>query len=235
MENIQAPNSVHEEEKNKEEAPTFSRRSFLKNTGIAFVLLFALGGAGAVVKGKTVLRPPGGQDEEALLAKCLKCDRCRSVCPTSVISPATLTAGIVAARTPAMDFRRGYCDFCNKCVEVCPTGALASFHPDTVRIGKAAVQRDICMAWVKGGCTICAEKCPYDAISLDEHRRPVVNEEKCNGCGVCEYECPVLILRSYIGGRDRGITVKPVDSAPPQVSLVKMINSLAGQGGISDA
>lgn len=209
MKNNHTPNPMQEETDN-EASYKFSRRSFLKNTGLACVFLFALGGGGSLVKGKPMLRPPGGQDEDSLLSRCLRCDRCRSICPTSAITMVSVTDGIVEARTPTLDFHKGYCDFCNKCVEMCPTEALKDFNPNTVKIGKAVVQEDICIAWATGACTICAEKCPYDAISLDEHNRPVVDDQKCNGCGVCEYECPALILRSYIGGNVRGIVVTPV-------------------------
>lgn len=190
----------------------FSRRSFLKHTGVACIFFLGLGGAGTLVQGKELLRPPGGQKESSLLSKCIRCDRCRSICPTSVISLAKINDGLLQSRTPTLNFHQGYCDFCNKCVEVCPTGALEPFDRDTVKLGQAVIQKDICIAWHTGTCTICAEKCPYEAIELDEFNRPIVLEEKCNGCGVCEYECPALILRAYIGGNVRGIVVTPPSS-----------------------
>lgn len=216
-------------EKNKENSPReISRRTFLKSTGIAFAALFVLGGAGALAKGKPLLRPPGGQDEDRFLSRCIRCDRCRSICHTSAITAAKITDGIVEARTPTMNYTRGYCDFCNDCVEVCPTGALKEFDKDTVKIGTAVVQKDICLAWVKGGCTICAEKCPFDVISLDEHNRPVVDEEKCKGCGVCEYECAAFILRSYVGGKNRGIIVQPASSGGVLASLLSSVSDPGG-------
>lgn len=175
---------------------------------MAFFL--GLGGGGRALKARELLRPPGGQDEADFIAKCLKCDRCRSVCHTSVIGPANLADGLLDARTPVMKFRLGYCDFCNQCVEVCPTQALQPFDKNTVKIGVATVRKDICIAWNSGGCTVCKDECTYDAVTLDEKKRPVVDSGKCNGCGICEYVCPVLALRSYIGGNVRGIEVVPV-------------------------
>jgi ferredoxin-type protein NapG len=101
---------------------------------------------------------------------------------------------------------------CKKCVEVCPTQALKPFNINTVKIGIAVVNGR-CIAWNAGGCDVCSVKCPYDAISLDQEKRPVVNAARCNGCGVCEKECPALMLRSYLGGEQRGIEVMPIPAA----------------------
>lgn len=187
-----------------------SRRTFLKYTGGALVALLGIGGVGKFLKREDLLRPPGGQDEAEFIAKCVKCDRCRSICPTSVIGLANLSDGISDARTPVMKFHLGYCDFCNKCVEVCPTQALRTFDMKTVKIGLAVVKKDICIAWDSMGCTICKDECPYDAIRLDEQRRPVVDSEKCNGCGLCVKVCPALVMKSYVGGKVRGIEVEVI-------------------------
>ncbi|SDE96722.1 4Fe-4S dicluster domain-containing protein [Sporomusa acidovorans] len=187
-----------------------SRRNFLKMTGGAFALLFGLGQAAKFLPRKALLRPPGGQDEAAFIARCLRCDRCRSICPTSVIGLANLSDGILEARTPVMKFHLGYCSFCNQCVEVCPTHALQPFDSKTVKIGLATVQKDICIAWDSGGCMVCMDACPYHAITLDGQSHPVVDSRQCNGCGICEQICPALVMRSYIGGSIRGIVVTPI-------------------------
>ena len=41
------------------------------------------------------------------------------------------------------------------------------------------------------GCGLCAERCPVNAIVLDEVReKPVVTPDRCLGCGVCASGCP---------------------------------------------
>lgn len=207
-----------------------SRRTFLKNTGVTCVLFVGIGGAGKLVKGRELLRPPGGQSEISFIASCLKCDRCSSICPKSAIDLASLSDGILAARTPVMNYHRGYCNFCKKCVEVCPTNALKAFNRDRVRIGQAEIKKDICIAWNTGGCTVCKDKCPYKAITLDQEKRPVVDSEKCNGCGVCEYNCPALVLRSYIGGKVRGIVVTPVSHNVHTTNVASLFRSLTDLG-----
>jgi ferredoxin len=40
------------------------------------------------------------------------------------------------------------------------------------------------------GCGICVEKCPMEAISLNDDNRAVVDEIHCIGCGLCAHFCP---------------------------------------------
>jgi len=182
-----------------------TRRDFL-TAGGGIASMFALGGIARFASAGECLRPPGAPDEASFIARCVRCDRCRGICPTSVIG---IEKGFLASRTPVLNFRLGYCDFCAKCADVCPTEALQSFDKTTVRIGMAEIT-DRCIAWNSGGCTICVERCPYDAIVFDDRRRPVIDTAKCNGCGVCENVCPALVLRSYQGGTIRGIVVRPM-------------------------
>ena len=37
-----------------------------------------------------------------------------------------------------------------------------------------------------------------------------IDEAKCNGCGLCVLVCPANVLRSYQGGLERGIVVRPL-------------------------
>ena len=40
----------------------------------------------------------------------------------------------------------------------------------------------------------CQEACTFDAIEMDEHRLPVVDEQRCTGCGDCVVACPKDLL-----------------------------------------
>lgn len=187
-----------------------SRRNFLKICSGTIFVLSGLGTAGSLIPRKPLLRPPGGQNENLFLARCIRCDRCKSICPTKAIGLANVTDSLLAARTPVMKFHIGYCDFCNQCVNVCPTGALQEFTMESIKIGQATVNPKTCIAFAARGCNICVEACPYKAIQLNSYGHPVVDNSKCNGCGKCEKLCPSLILRSYEGGHTRGIIVEPL-------------------------
>ena len=65
----------------------------------------------------------------------------------------------------------------------------------------------------------CAKACPFDAISMNENRLPVIDRDKCTACGVCVRTCPrglcKLIPKTqevYLGckNQDRGASVKKI-------------------------
>lgn len=193
-----------------------TRRGFVQGV-IGAAALLGVGGVAryAFVYEPALLRPPGGQDARRFIELCIKCNRCISVCPESAISVVELNDGLVNMRTPTMAFTDGFCTFCDgeyKCIAQCPTGALQPFDHDVDKIGIAVVDPSNCIAFAQlGGCGICAESCPYDAISLDELLCPVVDTERCNGCGVCEFMCPSGSYRSYSNSGQRGINVEPLE------------------------
>ncbi len=157
----------------------------------------------------TLVRPPGSRGEKEFLALCLRCDRCRSACHTGVIGVAGLSDGVIEMRTPVMNFRRGFCDFCRRCAQVCPTGAIEDFDPEAEKVGLAEITQ-YCIALRTAACTKCHDECPYDAISLDNENRPMIDPEICNGCGKCEEVCPASIYQAFRGQSVRGVMVKPL-------------------------
>lgn len=192
-----------------------SRRSFVAGT-LGVASLFVLGGAGKALAGqRTLIRPPGAQDEARLWGACIKCDRCRSVCPEDVIDVAHLEDGFVNARTPVMDFKKGYCTFCDgayKCAEVCPTEAIRfGFDPACDKVGMAVVDSEECLLYRSGSgrCSKeCIDACAYEALSVDDAGRLHVDVDACNGCGACEHACPSSSYGSYTGSSRRGINIE---------------------------
>ena len=187
-------------------APLGMQRRDLCAAAAGTAALFLLGAAGRASSAQRPVRPPGGQNEAEFLARCIRCDRCRSICPTSAIGVGTIAGGLVQMRTPVMVFLSGDCDFCRKCVEVCPTGALQDFDPDTAKIGTAELT-DSCIALRTGGCTKCYEMCPYDAISLSDTMAPVIDAGRCNGCGTCVKVCPANVFQAFRGEAVRGVRI----------------------------
>lgn len=223
-----AANTPAPELEPKRPAPAgVSRRTFALGA-IGAAGLVALGAGARVLPSKTLLRPPGGQDEVQLAASCLHCEKCREVCPKSAIGPAHLEDGILNLRTPSLDFRAGWCDFCSdeeggpRCVAACPTRALrlpahvvlgstATGEVGNVVIGVAEVNRDWCLAQRGMGCHECVDACAFDALELGYDHVPVVDAERCNGCGACENACISLTAGAIApGATDRAIVVVPL-------------------------
>lgn len=192
-------------------SPLPTRRTFV--IGAAALVAGVASGAAArpFAAYADVLRPPGSLDESDFAARCIRCERCISVCPTDVLYPLGIEQGIVSVRTPALDFTDGSCTFCDECRKVCPTGAVGlvdAWKPQEGRIGQAVVWEDRCLAFLTlNSCGVCVDACPYEALSFDAQRRPVVDGTRCNGCGECVRVCPANVLTSFSGGSTRGIEV----------------------------
>lgn len=188
-----------------------SRRAFC--AGAAVLAVGAVCGVSArpFSASADVLRPPGALAEGEFAARCIRCERCISVCPESVLYPLGIEKGLLSVRTPSLDFTRGKCTFCDKCREVCPTSAIGPidpYAPSTGRIGVAAVRAERCLAYIQpGSCGICQKACEYDAISFDDERRIIIDQEKCNGCGACVAVCPANVNTRFEGGQTRGVEV----------------------------
>lgn len=189
-----------------------SRRAFVKAAAMSGIVLSGAGSIGLTESRQPLLRPPGGQDEARLLAQCNRCGRCVTICHTRAIGISRLGEGLSSLRTPVMRFNLGDCDFCGDCAQVCPTGAIRGpIAADFNVIGIAVINRETCLSWVSNSCNLCFTDCPYEAITLDEQGHPVASVNRCNGCGACQHVCPVLSLRSYIGGTNKAIEVAPID------------------------
>ncbi|MBC8503847.1 MAG: 4Fe-4S dicluster domain-containing protein, partial [Chloroflexi bacterium] len=157
-----------------------------------------------------LIRPPGVEDEDDFLSKCIHCSECMQVCATTGLQPTLLEAGLEGLWTPNLVPRLGPCDYsCTACGEVCPSGAIPLLDLETKRkqvMGLAVLDQNRCLPWAYAThCIVCEEMCPVPdkAVRVEEVavidelggevylQQPYVVRDLCIGCGICEYNCPM--------------------------------------------
>ena len=166
-----------------------------------------------IPKRATPILPPGALSARDFARHCTACQLCVSVCPNEVLRPST---DLMKLMQPEMSYERSYCrPECTKCGDVCPAGAI---HPITAadksatQIGHAVWIKKNCIPLTDGvECGNCARHCPAGAIQMvpsdpqqeDSPKIPVVNTERCIGCGACENLCPARPFSAiYVEGHE---------------------------------
>lgn len=207
-----------------------NRRSFLTATALVATAATVkaqekkVDGGLAIIEDKkipersTPIVPPGALSLSNFTRHCTACQLCVSVCPNGVLRP---SAGLMTLMQPEMSYERGYCRTeCVKCSEVCPSGAIKPItvaEKSSIQIGHAVWVRENCIPLTDGqNCGNCARHCPTGAIAMvpslpsdsNSIKIPVVNVEKCIGCGTCENLCPARPLSAiYVEGHEQHRTI----------------------------
>lgn len=171
-----------------------------------------------IPKRKTKIVPPGALSIKNLTTHCTACQLCVSACPNGVLRP---SADATSIMQPESSYERGYCrPECTRCSNVCPTGAIRPISradKSSIQIGHAVWIKENCIPLTDGvACGNCARHCPTGAITMvssnpdteDAPKIPVVNTEKCIGCGACENLCPSRPFSAiYVEGHERHRTI----------------------------
>ena len=197
--------------------PSYARRNFLigvigaagAGTGIAAGLKPERG----KYANSFPMRPPGSVPEDVFRSKCIRCGECLKACPVNILQPIGMELGIDGLWTPVVKIDSAACQpFCNNCGQACPTGAIRALHIDekrAARMAQSEVDKSTCLAHCKKQeCGLCVEECKAAGYNALEYIRvgieydnwgipiedsgflaPVVIEEKCVGCGLCQVKC----------------------------------------------
>lgn len=200
-----------------------ARRAFLSATALVTATSTVraqekkVDGGLAVIEDKQAPRrstrivPPGALSIRNFERHCTACQLCVSVCPSGVLRPSSSLSHLMQ---PEMSYERGYCrPECTKCAEICPAGAIRPItraEKSSLMIGHAVWIRKNCIPLTDGReCDNCARHCPTKAIEMvlvdaagsGSLKTPVINTEKCIGCGACENLCPARPFSAiYIEG-----------------------------------
>jgi ferredoxin-type protein NapG len=190
--------------------PVYGRRRFLKDSVVSFAKT-----AQEFVKHRNALpakaeppprtdwlRPPGAVSEPLFLERCTQCGDCAKACPYGSIK------FDVRNGTPVIFPEERPCYLCEDlpCIGACATEALLPVATrEAVRMGRATVSLRVCTA--EQGCQACVSQCPTNALSMDfQTLRLVVSQERCVGCGLCQYTCKTV---------NDGVAIKVVPARQP--------------------
>jgi len=155
-----------------------------------------------------LLRPPGVIEDNLFTQRCLRCFQCVRSCPNRIIKISGLQDGFNSVFTPHLVFGEFGCDYnCQVCQLVCPNFAIPEQTLEEKQravIGIALIDEKRCVVFAEDtNCLVCEELCPVPekAIKIlektklvnDEEtilRYPIMDNDICIGCGICEANCP---------------------------------------------
>lgn len=159
------------------------------------------------------VRPPGSVPEAEFLQMCIRCGECYKACPSDVLQPLGFLQGLEGLWTPHVVADWAGCSSsCNACGQVCPTGAIRALPLEekrVARMGLAILNESTCLPLAgREACQLCVDECinaGYNAIEftrvgteLDDDGQPiegsgflapVVIDDRCVGCGLCQTRC----------------------------------------------
>jgi len=141
-----------------------------------------------------IVRPPYGSSESLFQSECPECESkaCAASCDEKIIV-------IGADGSPILNFAKSGCTFCEECAAACEAGVLQLENVATAEKINAEFRISIegCVAHHGVICFSCKEPCIDDAILFNGMFNPVIDMNRCTGCGFCLGRCPTQAI-SYV-------------------------------------
>lgn len=142
-----------------------------------------------------VVRPPHGGSESLFQKVCVTCESkaCQASCDEKIIF-------IGEDGTPELNFVNSGCTFCEDCAEACNETPLtnvldlAHSHNGEKLNATFAISTQGCVAHNGVICFSCKEPCIDDAILFNGMFNPIIDMDKCTGCGFCLSRCPIQAI-----------------------------------------
>ena len=138
-----------------------------------------------------MVRPPYGASESFFQSKCPSCEgkSCVASCDEKIIF-------IADDGTPALTFKQNGCTFCDECAIACEAGVLSLENRDTAERLTALfrISLESCVAHHGVVCFACKEPCVDNAILFNGMFAPVIDNDRCTGCGFCLSRCPTQAI-----------------------------------------
>ena len=130
---------------------------------------------------------------------------CIEACPHDAIGLAPERFG-KAAGTPYIEPLAAACWMCpdTPCVSVCEPGVLSPHLPK--KMADAVIQEHDCLAHQNTSCSVCLEQCPVEGAIIFDNNVPIIDQETCTGCGVCQHVCPAPV---------NAVLILPLPNRPP--------------------
>lgn len=141
-----------------------------------------------------VVRPPYGLSESLFQSECIRCESkaCVTSCDENIIL-------IRADGTPMLNFSKSGCTFCEDCAIACKPNVLSleNLHTSEQLNATFRISTEGCVAHNGVICFSCKEPCIDDAILFNGMFNPVIDMDKCTGCGFCMGRCPTQAISYF--------------------------------------
>lgn len=168
---------------------------------------------------ETAISPAGSLGLRHFTQHCTACQLCVSVCPNQVLRPSTALDTLMQPEMSyEKGYCRPECTKCSEVCPAGAISPISREEKSSIQIGHAVLDYSLCLPFSEDvHCGNCARHCPAGAIRMVRKdgkeeletfrpepgsmhsggkacmgnvRIPVVNIEKCIGCGACENLCP---------------------------------------------